>query len=257
MKCTDPVVGNLIGRYELDALEEPWREKFVEHMVECEYCHNEVYSMEPYMRAAREHKEGLLKGPGAREAARIGTIVRAVPLWRRRYPQAAALLLLAIALAVVAFLRPWKPQEMIVRLQDMPIPKASYVPAEGNAVLRSSGSEPLLRQAMTAYQQDDYATASRNLEVISRLDPDSQQAHFYWGIALLMLGRPQDSIAPLKQAMQLSIDSQCEECRFYLAVAFIKCSRVSEAHDELDAVIQMNGQHRAAAEKLRQRLESK
>src|ERR1044071_5469038 len=46
-KCTNKRIGKLIGMYEFGALEDSRRGIFLNHLVDCEYCHNQVYSMGP------------------------------------------------------------------------------------------------------------------------------------------------------------------------------------------------------------------
>jgi hypothetical protein len=57
---------------------------------------------------------------------------------------------------------------------------------------------------MATYQQNKFATAAEQREVVSQLEPERAEAHFYRGVSLLPAGQPQDAIAPLKEAGRLS-----------------------------------------------------
>jgi hypothetical protein len=47
--CTDPRIGRLIAQYELGLLEGKEREAFLNHLLQCDFCHAELYAMEPIM----------------------------------------------------------------------------------------------------------------------------------------------------------------------------------------------------------------
>jgi tetratricopeptide (TPR) repeat protein len=137
---------------------------------------------------------------------------------------------------------------------DLEIPKAAYTPPGEQPLLRGAELTTAFEQAMVAYEQNDFAAAAKQLEVVTRLEPEHAEAHFYRGVSLLLAGQSQDAIAPLKQTIQLSTGAQRESSRYYLALAYLKTNQPRQALVELQAVIQMNGQHQAVAEKLEQRL---
>jgi tetratricopeptide (TPR) repeat protein len=275
MKCTNPQIGRLITRYELGALDESEREAFVDHLIQCEYCHNEVYSMAPFMSRLRECREAVQQGevPSDWAAAhRVGT-PHQPPLWLRRPILAAAALLVALGVGLLAFysVRQFSARDAAEQppvaapatevakatppaWQDVPMPKAPYTPPDERPVLRGTEPGSAFERAMAAYQQNHFAAAAEQLEVISRLEPEHAEAHFYWGVSLLLAGRSGDAIGPLKQAVQLNAGAQRASSHYYLALAYLKTNRPQSALAELEAVMEMNERHRAEAEKLKQRI---
>jgi len=263
MKCTDPQTGHLITGYELGAIEEPLREKFAAHLVECAFCHNEVYSMAPFMGVLRQHREAVLRGeiPAATESIRAaGPFPRPQPYWRRKPVLAAATLLVAVTLGVSAYFVArwqeggWGPEGASIAWRDVRVSKAEYLAGARRPVLRGAETAEIFDSAMDAYQRNDFVTAAGKLEVVSRLEPEDQPAHFYWGVALLMGGKNREAIQVLRQTVRISAGTELEAARYYLAVACLMDNRVEEARLEIDAVIQMNGKHETAAQELKSRL---
>ncbi|MBI2841387.1 MAG: tetratricopeptide repeat protein [Acidobacteria bacterium] len=263
MKCTDPQTGHLITRYELGALEEPLRERFVAHLVECAFCHEEVYSMAPFMGVLRRHREAVLRGeiPAATESIHAaGPFLRSQPYWRRKPVLAAATLLVAVTLGVAAYFVTgwqrggWGHEGAAIEWRDVRVSEAEYVAGARRPVLRGAETAEIFDSAMDAYQQNDFATAAERLEVVSRLEPEDQPAHFYWGVALLMSGNNREAIQVLRQTLRISSGSRIDAVRYYLAVAYLMDNRVEEARSEIEAVIELNGKHKPAAQELKSRL---
>jgi len=108
---------------------------------------------------------------------------------------------------------------------------------------------------MTAYQQGDFVRTVEQLETLSELEPaNSAEVDFYLGVSLLLTGRGPEAVAPLKRAAQSNDDQQREAPRFYLALAHLKQNEIGQATAELDAVIEMNGEHALSAKDLKRRI---
>lgn len=262
MKCTNPALGRLITRYELGALEELERESFVDHIVSCEYCHNEVYSMGPFMRVLRLRRvaatSGVLSARGGERGAVLHQTGRVVPMWRRTPVVIAALLLLALAMTTVMLRYRTSGRSATGALPwaDVHVPKAEYRPADHGSLLRGGDAGALFERGMEAYARDDYATASNQLEMAIRLRPDDGDARFYDGVSLLMLGRNDEATDRLRQAVRLTGGARHEESMYYLGLALLKCDRPGEARAELVAVIELDGTHRGSAERLKNRIDT-
>jgi predicted Zn-dependent protease len=139
---------------------------------------------------------------------------------------------------------PWK---------DIAVIKAPYAPPKERVVLRSPDES--FDQAMAAYHKDDFVVAAAQLDALNELEPDNAvEVKFYLGVSLLLVGRNQDAISPLRQVTQLSIGPLQESSRYYLALAYLKSDYKDQAVNELDTVIKMKGQFRSAAEELRRQI---
>jgi hypothetical protein len=243
----------------MGALDPSEREAFVDHLVQCEFCHNEVYSMAPVMKVMRDHREAVLRGefPADRAAARAAVQEAAPPppflsFWLKRPMLAAASLLVAFSAGLmVMYLVMHQPTTQVA--QHIPIP--TYRPNDPTMTLR--GNEAAFKQAMEAFQQNDFEGAAKQLEVLCRLEKDNAEGHFYWGVSLLSLGRNQDAVSPLKKAVEFGTGELRESSRYYLALAYHKTGQTQQALTELEAVIQMNGSYRAKAEELKKHIGGK
>lgn len=270
--CTNKRIGQGIALYEFGALGEREHTIFLDHLIECEYCYDQVYSIEPFSTAFRNHRTVARQDGAKGSFTSAWGSVQAQRSWWNRRPliMVAASLVLAIGIGAVVFMgrlpdtggvkvtegakepsdiasansSPWK---------DIAVPKATYVTPKERVVLRSPGES--FNRAMAAYQADDFASAVKQLEPLSELEPDNLiDLKFYFGVSLLLVGRNQDAISPLRQAMQFSIGPRLESSHYYLALAYLKCNYQDQALDELEAAIKMRGQLRSAAEELKRQI---
>jgi tetratricopeptide (TPR) repeat protein len=62
MPCTNETVGELIALYEFGALKGRQLEAFLDHLIECQFCYDEVYRLEPFMTRFRRHREAVQGG---------------------------------------------------------------------------------------------------------------------------------------------------------------------------------------------------
>jgi hypothetical protein len=56
MTCTDKNIGRLIGSYELGLLSDKEKQQFENHLLECEYCFQDLYESAPVANLIREEK---------------------------------------------------------------------------------------------------------------------------------------------------------------------------------------------------------
>ncbi|RMG49570.1 MAG: hypothetical protein D6723_13490 [Acidobacteria bacterium] len=272
MKCTNPHIGRLITRYEFGALDESERAIFLDHLIECVYCHNEVYAMRPFMEVLREHRREARRRMVHEEASAPSPLAQSPPSpWFRRSLLVAASVLVVICLSLVAVYlmrlrsapemvtqpRDVRPESEIARTSpwsEMVIPKAPYQPPEQPGRLRGEGRGSPFQRAMAAYRQNDFAAAAQQLEAVTRLNPSHAPAYFYWGVSLLLADRSREAIFPLKRAIRLGNGTLREQSHYYLALAYLKTDRPRRALQELDEVVALDGTYRGAAERLRERV---
>jgi tetratricopeptide (TPR) repeat protein len=267
MHCTNPKIGRLIARYELGALDATEREKFVGHMIKCDYCHNEVYEMAPFMNVLKDRREEAVR---SRVTRRLTPAVAGWrPLWLR-WPALAAAVLLAVGGGLLAtyLLRQERPPSIAQpsdattstpqlaeatppAWQNLEIPKAHYTPPREKPDLRG-GPASAFERAMDAYKRNEFAAAAEQLEAVIRLESDPAEAYFYRGVSLLLLGQYRDAIGCLDRAAQLSVGEQREASHYYSALAYLKNDQPQEALAEFEAVIQLKGLLQVGAEKLKQ-----
>jgi hypothetical protein len=265
-KCTNKKIGRLIGLYEFGGLAESDLALFCDHLVECEYCYDQVYSMEPFAKAFREHRDSeRITGPRHTPAvAERGPKPR---LWGWSLTTvglgAACLVLGACVLAALLYAGGWIPgrkpgtlggNKMAAEGSPSPferleIPKAPYDRSSGKVVMRVPNRT--FDGAMAAYQANDFSKAIEQLRTLSELDPDAAaEARFYLGVSLLLAGRSQEAIFPLMQASQSQAGAEREASLYYLALAYLKTNQLQQAGTELKAVVQADGAHKPSAQKL-------
>lgn len=259
--CTDPRIGRLIAQYELGLLEGKEREAFLNHLLQCDFCHAELYAMEPIMDLLRAKRESALASQKAASRTRrlLWHIRLRTALRRRRIAWAASILIAAGAvLTLVLWLRPFQGSSELTQVappEKTPssVPKSS-LSAEEIARLRSAEMKTPFESALSAYEKGDFVRAVELLMPIARLEPENPEAHFYLGASWLQLNRPQEAIAPLRRAVELSIGVERERSRYYLALAYARAGHRADALRELEAIIAEGSVYRADAERAKREL---
>ena len=271
--CTNKQIGEWIALYEMGGLEDDTQVAFLDHLLECEYCYTQVYSLEPVMTAFRSHRTAAQHARASQPFAAIDQFLPAPKprrfwnlVWRPVPLAAAFSLLIAVAVGAL-YLSLHNRQTPVVDVaqssnpgdagnfpwQSIEVPKPVYTPPGEQVVLRNPTAKAFAR-AMAAYQENDFASAIEQLKISNELEPGSPEVNFYLGTALLLIGESKDAIPPLRQAVELSTGARLESSLYYLALAYLKNNQPPQALAELEAVIRMTGQHQAAAEKLKQQV---
>jgi hypothetical protein len=281
----------LIGLYEFGVLEGPELDTFLDHLIECEYCYEQVYDMEPFMEAIREHREAVQRGEIEPDYEAFGKVFQeedhgqalkhylaqasprkkaaaaeTPPFRLTKQTVVAATLLVAVGAALGAwFLSGRSPATTVLAptvdvarggpspWRDVVVPKPAYAPTSDQHLYRDVTIA--FERAMTDYQTGNFRGAAQQLEALSELRlKNAAEVQFYWGVSLLLADKTAEAVAPLHQAAELGVGPQREESQYYLALAYLKSNRPDRALTQLEAVIDMGGAHRAAAESLKRRI---
>jgi tetratricopeptide (TPR) repeat protein len=245
--------------YEFGALEDARRSIFLNHLVECEWCHNQVYSMDPFSARFREQRTAAQRErAGTRPAAENKSTSRFLGLWciQQAIPVVVFVVLLVGAGAWIV----WRSMpsrtrqvanERLSRLEHIQIPKALYSPPEKPVQMREP--EKAFNSAMEAYQHDDFETAIERLWTLNELQPaNTREVNFYLGVSLMLVGRNRDAIGPLNQVIESGNGRLGEKGRYYLALAYVKTGQIKEAVSEADAIIAKGGEYLVAAKQLKE-----
>jgi hypothetical protein len=262
-KCTNRRFGKMIGMYEFGALDTRDERAFMNHVIECEYCHNQLYSLEPFSTAFRI---------GRRNAQDIGA---RKPVLTQRTPwfqwpfkamlPIAVTVLLAMGAGGLVAKRMLGPKSVTTGgVQDggearretiarITVQKPAYNPPEKGTLLR--GGEKAFANAMAAYQREEFDSAIEQLQVASELQPrNGGEVSFYLGACLLLVNRSQEAVWPLRHAAEIGDSSLTEKARYYVALAYLKGDDAQRATAEVDAVVAMNGEYLTAAQQLKQQI---
>jgi tetratricopeptide (TPR) repeat protein len=115
---------------------------------------------------------------------------------------------------------------------------------------RKSATEqprPFFRDAMDAYVDGRYASASDLLEQAASVEPNAPDVNFYLGVCRLLLGKPADSMAPLQSVLAGEKSLWGQSAHFYLAKAYIQTGDLAQAEEQLRAAAGLAGNLKAEA----------
>jgi hypothetical protein len=112
-----------------------------------------------------------------------------------------------------------------------------------------------LATALAPYRKDDYAEAADRLGAVSRKYPDAAEPAFYKGVSQLFLNQNDAAIESLQQARRRAGETLRDDVSWYLALAFNRVGRISDASHEAEALCSHAGDYKdracAAADELR------
>lgn len=265
MTCDDVIRSEIVEKYLHDELGENSRDDFEQHYFECDRCFGLLQTYrELQAELARTREASLVPAPS--------------PSWIRRWAWVPA----AAAVVVAASLALWRPVPEPPPSTDageapaasatsdptpQPAPPAArpsladlarvepprYAPGR----LRGVEDEATARyqEAMTRYQQRDYAAATAGLSAAARLDPEAPHIAFFLGVSHLMMDRPEAAVEALRRTIALGDSPYTEEARFFLAKAHLQTGDIDAAKRELASTVQLRGDREAEARAILRQLE--
>jgi tetratricopeptide (TPR) repeat protein len=99
----------------------------------------------------------------------------------------------------------------------------------------------LFADAMRAYVDRNYDEASDLLHRVLQADPEASDANFYLGVILLLKGRPDQAVEPLRFAATNGRDRWSQPAHFYLAKTYLQTRDLASAESELKAAADIAG----------------
>ncbi len=112
-------------------------------------------------------------------------------------------------------------------------------------------AQQLFRNAMVHYQAGHYAAAVPGLKEAAAKDPAAANIQFFLGASCLLSGQTDEAIIRLDQVIGMGSTPFLEESRLLLAKIFIHRRDPAAARDQLESVIEMNGDYVELARRLR------
>jgi|SRR5215469_741989 len=117
--------------------------------------------------------------------------------------------------------------------------RLSVEPASG--VAHPNAGRTNFQTGMDAYVEKRYRDAVELLEDALRDEPAAADVNLYLGISLLMVGKPEDSMAPLQAAGTNEKSSYAQSAHFFLAKAYIQTADLAKAEAELQKAASLPG----------------
>jgi tetratricopeptide (TPR) repeat protein len=265
-----------MAHYEVGLLEGEERDRFEEHLLECDFCAGEVERMFAVARALGANREAIrrglaeegitfeaLRGKLTRERLRspgrglIGPLREAL----RRPPvlwTVVATVTVAILL-VVTFRWAVKPNESVSARRWAPFLSFQALPYEGSLTLRGgesvAGQEEFDR-GMEAYLQADYGRAARHLRQAVRRSPDQAEWWLYLGVCAYLQRDAQQAIPSLGRADQLGQGRMRGRARWFLAQSYLLGGERDRAEPLLEWIVTQDQDYARDAAQLLNRLRS-
>ena len=178
---------------------------------------------------------------------------RAVPVWM----PAAAVIVLASGLALFYVSRTGPPSDTPATVAappsfTIPIEKAPIRVSTRYALTWRGADEgrlflEALKQALEPYERGDYAAAITALQLLQAKYRDTTEPAFYLGVSQLMTGNAAAAIESIEHARDLADNEQLEDVTWYLAAAYERAGRRTDARRVAQAVCDAKGARAAAA----------
>jgi TolA-binding protein len=114
----------------------------------------------------------------------------------------------------------------------------------------------LFQKAMDAYLEQRYSAAASLLEDAAQVEPKAPDVNFFLGICRIMLAKPEDAVAPLKNVLADEKSPYALSAHYYLAKAYVQTDQLSEAEAQLQAAAAIPGRLRSEASSMLSRVQA-
>ncbi|MFH1845912.1 MAG: zf-HC2 domain-containing protein [bacterium] len=233
-QCLDPRQGELLAAYEMGLLTDREQAEFESHLHECADCLEQVYEMAPGVAAMRQAPGELAArmrvasaalNPALDTSSAVGGLfARLRDFWESLARRQVLIPVGVAALLVLLVLTQLRPDDPGGFRKLARIEPVSYVVLDTRS---GTVNEAVLRfdEGMARYAAGDYEAAVALLATAVSLGEamdtwaEEDQAHFYLGLSLLLVGRVEPAREQLQQASHSPLLPVAERSRWYLAQA--------------------------------------
>lgn len=275
--CTDSELGNLLSQYETGNLEEPLRDRFEKHVLECSFCANELKAMLPVARAIHSHRgslatsmqrEGLtfdnLRAELLSEAARnrsrrslasrvnrgirwlLERVGRPV-IWVPAAAAAGAVALLFLLLGRGPAPNPYVP---ILAFEKLPYETVNV------RALQSVQAQKYYDHAVRAYAASDFHGAAEFLGRAVKIEDGIGQWWVLLGVSHYLDRNAKGAVEALTRAQAITQYDVKTTAQWYLAQALLLDGRAQSADSLLRLISAQKQLHSAKADSLLVKLKS-
>jgi len=268
-ECIAPEVGALITQYEMGQLSDEERNRFEEHLMDCDFCRRELEETLPTISTMRRHKAEIVQGlhdegisfESLKERllalSRPGQIQKTSPkyIWekilqgfrtfgRPRIFVPAAVVVTALLLFVTLLHHPDNPYLAYLSFEKLP-----YRPQKLRGEMATE-AERLFHQGMNDYLRSDYRGAIGNLRKAVEKAPDKGAWWLYLGVCYYLDHQGKQAIEALTKADTLTQHSLKIRTRWYLAEAHLLQGDVDRAIPLLEWIRAQKREYAAQADSL-------
>lgn len=237
---------DLIERYLNGSLSDSERLAFEERVSKEAALRAEVDEMklirEGILRASRKE---MLKSLKDLEATLPAVEAPVIPLWRNRWLQLAASLLLVAVCAYVLWPRP---QESATLFAEYFEPYPNIIMPTVRGVVENDST--VKAQAFRAYDQREYLQAIALFETLAVKD---EAVLLYLGNSYLASGQPGKAL-PLLEKVLNEYDIFDEQAEWYVAVSYLKLEDREKAKVALQKVVVREGSYKSKAQLILEKL---
>lgn len=243
MTCTHPETGNLLTLYEFDELSESDKLKFEEHLLTCDDCFQNMYSLSPAVARLHEEPKKFLSELKKKEPVRV--------TWKHNIVDAARNLVemplpfrvaipsvLVTAIVLLLFLLPTRQLSDLARIEPLP-----YRPLSIKSGAGVDEAKRIFDEGMNYYVQKEYQEAISKLTEALQKHPGSSTFHFYLGLCYLLTEQVNPAIQHLQKSLELSDASNPELACWYLGNAWLLKEKSSDALESFEKVVAFKGDY--------------
>lgn len=260
MKCIDPNIGNLISLYEFNQLSDEERRKFETHLLECDYCFQNLYSLSPVIEKIKEDPEPFLAVLQKKESVWVRlkneivefgesfeNIWGQIPLvWQYTIPAVAA-----VSVLFFVFFQSESELSNIAHIEPLPY---RSLKVKGSSLKNKANQ--LFEKGMEAYTRKNYSTAVEILELALQKDSTNEKFPFYIGISYLLLDDADPAIIYLKKTIDLADNLYREKAYWYLGNAWLVKGKRQYALDSFNKVIEFEGDYEWEAREMIKKIQN-
>ena len=130
-----------------------------------------------------------------------------------------------------------------------------YSPDEGLPTTLGYMDDAQFAEGMISYKMGDYAEALDYWQPLLSADPANDTLNYYGGLAYLGSGQAEKAIAHLEKVTANEGSAYQTDARWYLALAYLKNERTTEAQALLQILTEEDSPYREASREILEKLE--
>lgn len=276
-RCIDEKLGQLITLYELNQLGEKERLRFEEHLLECDFCLQELKGMNAIIFTLRENGAAILEelqGEGlgfdsqkqewlnlARAERfkktnlallwiRISDIIKGWGRPKELIPAAIVAMILILLLILPPVPRPENPYTSLLAFDKIP-----YRQMQLRTVPAAEGQQ-WFEAGMDEYLHDNFKGAISQLKRAVKNSPGDGTWWLYLGVSYYLDHQAQPAIEALTEADRLTEYSLKNRAQWYLAQAYLLAGQAEAAIPLLDSLAHRMMEYAPEADSLLMKVKS-
>jgi len=256
MRCINKKIGKLLFLYEFEKLSPGQKDLFEAHLLECDYCFQQLHNLAPVVKKMRDDPyafyPALVTRPKTPWYKKLLSTIKSMiwqPVWASAPLARPAFVVALLALVVLIGVQFWpgSPQNYAGLARIEPV---RYIPLNTKGAYDRTNAEQLFIEGMQLYAKHQYLRAATKLDSARAYNPEDIGTQFYLGLNYLLAEKPDSAIIYFQKVIANGDNPFIEKSHWYLGNAWLLREDAKQALEEFEKVMKINGTYKWKAEEI-------